>query len=468
MSFDNSLVKIRRFLVSPLFFALLACAGVIVFVSGSVMLGIPPSEVYDEPRVAPTQVVGVVVFLLIICFVLVVCDDITAVLCPFLILSVFACDCYNSFSVFSRLWWIGIPLIGALVFHFIRYRMPPVVGSTFPGIIAAGASVLLGGLGSISAREYFAPITLFYTLSLSVGMAAVYLLVRPQLERPAEFDRADKFAQIMYTMGVFVCLEVVWNLLIRIEPILQTGCIPEIQQHNNFSTFLLFALPFPFYFARKNKWHFLTAALMLICLFASDSRGAVITTAVLIPFLIAYTLMTAGEKMTVKCKIAVASVFAVIGIAGVAFVIRFFKSRGAGFISSSEPRYRLLVRAAKSFKKNPVFGAGLGYTGNADIYSPKKGAFYWYHSLPLQLIGSLGTVGVVAYAYQALSRMMTITRRLTPATAALGISYLGVLIMSCFNPGEFVPIPYEMLVVIIFALAEHLSPSPRHTELPAV
>lgn len=457
MSFDNTLVKLRRFLLSPRFFALLAALGTLIFVSGSVMLGIPPSDIYDAPRVAPTQVVGVVVFLLLICFILVVCDDITAVLCPFLILSVFACDCYNSFSVFSRFWWLAIPLVGALVFHFVHYRMPPVVGSTFPGIIAAGAAVLLGGLGSITAREYFAPMTLYYTLSLSVGMAAVYLLVRPQLERPAEFDRADKFAEIMYTMGIFVCLESVWNILIRIEPIIRTGCIPEIQQHNNFSTFLLFALPFPFYFARRNKKHFLSAALMLVCLFASDSRGAVITAAVLIPFLIAYALMTAGKKMSAGAKTATACAFAVIGIAGVSLVIGFFKSRGAGFISSSEPRYRLLIRAAESFKKNPVFGAGLGYTGNADIYSPKKGAFYWYHSMPLQLIGSLGSVGVVAYAYQAISRMMAVTKKLTPATAALGISYLGVLIMSCFNPGEFVPVPYELLVVVIFALVEHLS-----------
>lgn len=461
MSFDNALPKLRRFLLSRRFFAILILLGTFVFVSGALMQGIPPSEIYDAPRVAPTQVAGVAAFVLLISFILVVSDDITAVFCPFLILCVFACDCYNSFSVFSRMWWLGIPAVAALVFHFVHYRMPLVVGRTFPGIVAVGASILLGGVGTITLREYFAPTALYYTMALSVGMAAVYLLVRPQLERPAEFDRAEKHAEIMYAMGVFVCLEAVFNILIRIEPIIRTGCIPEIQQHNNFATFLLFALPFPFYFARRNRRHLFVAALMLVCLFASDSRGAVITTAVVLPFLIAYLVVTSRKKWGKRLTVITVAVFAVIGICGVCAMICFFKRIGAGFISPNEPRYRLLVRAFEAFRKNPVFGTGLGDTGNVDIYNPKAGAFYWYHSLPLQIIGSLGIVGVAAYVYQALARMVAVTRRLDPATAALGISYLGVLIMSCFNPGEFVPFPYEMMVVVTFALVEHVSSDKR-------
>ena len=190
---------------------------------------------------------------------------------------------------------------------------------------------------------------------------------------------------------------------------------------------------------------------MLVCLFASDSRGAVITTAVVLPFLIAYLVVTSRKKWGKRLTVITVAVFAVIGICGVCAMICFFKRIGAGFISPNEPRYRLLVRAFEAFRKNPVFGTGLGDTGNVDIYNP----------LPLQIIGSLGIVGVAAYVYQALARMVAVTRRLDPATAALGISYLGVLIMSCFNPGEFVPFPYEMMVVVTFALVEHVSSDKR-------
>lgn len=454
MSIRSALPSIRRFLLSGRYFALLATLGAVIFISASIMLGIPPSEVYDAPRVAPTQVAGVIIFVLIISATLVIHDDILAVLPPFLVLCVFACDCYNSFSVFSRLWWLGIPAVAAVVFHFVRYRMPIKIGATLPGIIAAGAAVLLGGLGSIPAAEYFAPGTLYYTLALSVGMVTVYLLLRPQAERTAEFDRSRKFAEIMYMMGIFVYAEIVWNILIRIGPIIETGRLPEIQQHNNFATFLLFALPYPFYFARRDRKHLLVGAAFLVCLFISDSRGGVLTAAVLVPFLILYIVFTSGREHGRRQVLALVIGFAALGVAGICALLWHSISSGAGLISPNEPRYRLMIRAIDAFKKNPIFGAGLGARGNTDIYQPKTGAFYWYHSLPLQLIGSLGSVGILAYAYQALARVGLVLRHLTPATAAMGLSYLGVFIMSCFNPGEFVPVPYELMVVATFVVIE--------------
>lgn len=454
MSSQAALSKIRRFMLSGRYFVLLAILGAIVFISASVILGIPPSEVYDAPRVAFTQVAGVILFVLIISATLIVHDDILAVLAPFLVLCVFVCDCYNSFSVFSRLWWLALPAVGAAVFHFVRYRMPVKTGTGLYGIIAAGVSVLLGGLGSVSAAEYFAPITLYYTLSLSIGMVAAYLLLRSQAERAAEFDRTEKFAEIMYMMGVFVCAEIVWNILIRIGPIIETGRIPEIQQHNNFATFLLFALPYPFYFARRDRRHLFAGAAFLVCLFISDSRGGIITAAAVVPFLILYILFTSGRKRSRVGTVAPVVAFAAIGVMGIAALLWYRLAAGEEIISQSEPRYKLIIRAIEAFRKNPLFGAGIGSRGNIDIYNPKTGALYWYHSLPLQLVGSLGAVGVIAYAYQAVARLRLIMRRLNPATAAMGISYLGVFVMSCFNPGEFVPIPYELMVVATFVMIE--------------
>lgn len=466
MSKRSALYKIRRFMLSGRYFALLAVFGAIVFTSASVILGIPPSEVYDAPRVTVTQIAGVVVFVLTIAATLIVHDDILAALAPFLILCVFACDCYNSYSVFSRLWWLAIPAAGALIFHFIRYRMPIKVGATLPGIVAAGAAVLLGGVGTISPDEYFAPVALYYTLSLSFGMVAVYLLLRPQAERTSDHDRTDKFAEIMYMMGIFVCAEIVWNILIRIGPIIETGQIPEIQQHNNFATFLLFALPYPFYFARRDRRHLFAGAAFLICLFISDSRGGIIAAATVLPFLILYIPLARGKRCC-RGTAAILIAFAAVGVAGIAILICRCIASGEGIISESEPRYRLMIRALEAFKKNPIFGAGLGSRGNTDIYSPKTGALYWYHSLPLQLAGSMGMVGIAAYAYQAITRVRLVIKHPTPATAAMGLSYLGVFVMSCFNPGEFVPVPYELLVVATFAAIEHEAEKSlrnRHTE----
>ena len=37
----------------------------------------------------------------------------------------------------------------------------------------------------------------------------------------------------------------------------------------------------------------------------------------------------------------------------------------------------------------------------------------------------------------------------------LGLSYLGILLMSQVNPGEFCPIPYGMITVILFIFLEN-------------
>lgn len=431
---------------------LIGCA---VSVSGSLILGIHDSNAFFQTGVAPTQIAGVVLFVLLICAILVISDNIEAVFFPFLVLCVFACDCYNSFDVFVRFWWLVIPVAGSLAFHFIRYRLPVCIGKSIWGIVAVGAAILLGGVGTISAGEYFAPSTLYYTLSLSFGMIIAYLALRSQLERRTEYDKFEKFAEIMYALGIFVCLEMLWHYMIRLDVIVSTGDFSVIQQKNNFSTFLLFALPYPLFFARRNRLHLLSELLMLICIFFSGSRGGFVSAVVLLPFLIFYFMTTAsGARTQSKGARSLVAAVAVPLTVAVCVVTALFTLEHFGVITHDEPRYRLISRALDAFRQNPLFGTGLGSTANVDIYLPKKGALYWYHSLPLQLIGSLGITGVAAYTYQALGRMLQITRRLTAVNAAMGLSYLGILIMSCFNPGEFVPIPYELMVVATFAMVE--------------
>ena len=296
--------------------------------------------------------------------------------------------------------------------------------------------------------------TLYYTLALSFGMILAHITLRSHLARPVKYDRFEKLAEIMYAIGIFVCIELLWNYLIKFNVIISTWDMSVIQQKNNYSTFLLFCLPYPLYFARKKRLHILSELLMLLCIFMSGSRGGMVSAIVLVPFLLAYLSLAPGEKTRRLGRFAAVGAVAVLGIAAVCVIVFILLLEKTGVITHDEPRYLMIRRTIDAFKQNPIFGTGLGNTSNTDIYLPKKGAFYWYHSLPLQLMGSLGLVGIAAYSYQALGRMLQISRRLTPATAALGLSYLGILIMSCFNPGEFVPLPYELMVVTTFVMVE--------------
>ena len=117
-----------------------------------------------------------------------------------------------------------------------------------------------------------------------------------------------------------------------------------------------------------------------------------------------------------------------------------------------------MERAVEDFKSNPVFGRGIGYMGNRDIHPSKTFSACWYHSSPFQIIGSFGLVGVAAFGWQFVARCKALADRINVYNVAITIAYVGILMMSLVNPGEFAPLPYELLVMMLFALAEQTEP----------
>jgi hypothetical protein len=71
-----------------------------------------------------------------------------------------------------------------------------------------------------------------------------------------------------------------------------------------------------------------------------------------------------------------------------------------------------------------------------------------------QIIGSMGLIGVCAYSYQFIIRIRLIFNKKDAWSAVLGLSYLGVLLMSQVNPGEFCPLPFGLLTVLLFVFQE--------------
>ena len=123
-------------------------------------------------------------------------------------------------------------------------------------------------------------------------------------------------------------------------------------------------------------------------------------------------------------------------------------------MSHNEARYELLRRVGTDIKSNMLFGRGLGYSGNSDIYNPVKGAMHWYHMMIPQIIGSLGVLGVFAYILQFTIRAYSVLRKTDAFKIVLGLSYLGLFLMSQVNPGEFSP-PYALTAVLIFVMVDY-------------
>ena len=71
-----------------------------------------------------------------------------------------------------------------------------------------------------------------------------------------------------------------------------------------------------------------------------------------------------------------------------------------------------------------------------------------------QIVGGLGIVGCLAYAFQGLIRLKLAFYRPNCKTTAVSLCYLGLFLYSQTDPGEFIPIPFAALAVLMFVLFE--------------
>ena len=64
------------------------------------------------------EAIGLLVFVVIICTILVFCEDVIIALEPFLLLCLCLIKCNNSYDEFIKMVWLAVPAAAAIIFHF--------------------------------------------------------------------------------------------------------------------------------------------------------------------------------------------------------------------------------------------------------------------------------------------------------------------------------------------------------------
>ena len=403
------------------------------------------------------QLIGFYIFGVVISFILIVCDDVMTLLYPALLVSMFSIKCYNSFPIFIRHWPLGAVVAVCLIFHFIYYRFKVDIGPTFWGQLAVAVAVTLGGVGKITAEQYFSPTALFYTIGLGFGMLGAYVLMSAHIGRGKGYQLNIKFANIMVMMGVYACYMVLHHYLIHIDIVMQGNGVLAFQWRNNIATFLMIALPFPFYKSSKNRHIYLYVGVMMyLCLLLTGSRGAFAFGSV--EFAMCVISVLVYDRKNRKSNILLFAVMIGLSMLFLGKILNFFSDvTNRLTIESGEfdIRLKLYKRAVQDFLSNPIFGRGLGYMGNRDIHPSTQFALCWYHSLPFQIIGSFGIVGVIGYGIQYFTRFKVLIEDFrSRLNITVFLSFAGLQMMSMVNPGEFCPIPYALLCVMMFIVVE--------------
>ncbi|MBQ8350566.1 MAG: O-antigen ligase family protein [Clostridia bacterium] len=425
-----------------------------------IFLSVYACAVLDAPAVG-------ICLMAIIASLYCVCDcDVVPLILPLLLIYCLSFLCPS--AVF--LVWLGIPCGAALVFCLWKNRHTMRPGRTFPGLLATSAAILLGGLGSISAEEYFAPSAVFIVLGLSVMLIAFYLLLRGSLARPRTYDVGDHVARAMYVCAVFAVF-LILRVCITNPEILDGGMdgfVGRLEQlivwRNGASNLAVICLPFIFYYARKHSaWHLLSAVLVYVIVACAGSRAALLLGALMVFVGFLYYAYNRPVLMGIFLTLSAVSLVLLFCFRGqvvyfVEEVLCFQLDRDY----HDEARYKLFIRALEDFRHAPIFGRGMGYTGNDDIYpllsvsdEAARWRVHWYHCLIPQIVGALGTFGILTYAYQFLLRLREFwTARRTAFVGVLAITYFGILAYSMLDPGIFSPMPFGILNVLVIALLE--------------
>lgn len=434
----NLYIKIRNFFESKIFAAMLfALAALFVVLE---------QEEY-----------GLIIMLNIGALVLLFSENITNAYVPGFLGVTFLIKCYvKEYAEFQH-WWTALPFtIPAIIAYLIIYRRKITVGKSFYGVLAVAVAVTLGGMFSITPAEYFDLETLYYTIGLGFGLVVAYLFVRAHTVENDRYDIFERYANMMLLVCCFAIFMVLEYYAKHIPETLLAGKFADIQWSNNISTTLMITMPFALYRIKKNLAYLILFFANYAAIILAGSRGGwVLGTVELVICLAAAIILMEFERHKRIVLGIIGLGFVACGIVAIfALSDRIVTVKVGEFISHDEARIKLIARAFEDFMSNPVFGRGLGYTGNYDVFKGRPATICWYHMLIPQVVGSMGLVGIFCYSKQIGDRFKMILTKPDAYTWTLGLSYIGLLLMTQVNPGEFCPMPYAFVTMTTFVMLE--------------
>ena len=418
-------------------------------------------------------VAGAIVFVLIASAELVFCSDLSVPALPLLLVSCIVLPCYDSFNTFIRYAWVVPVFLIAFFYNVIVFREKMKIGRTFFGQVAVTVALMLGGTGYIAREDLLSPMSLFYVLSLGVGMVLIYLLLKSRFSRFNVYGIFGRIAPAMYLVGILSCV-IILLYTVRDNPagpaffdrVLESLLWASYRASNNLSTMLMLAMPFPVWYALKqHPVHIVACFVFYFAIVTSGSRAGILLGAVELVLCFLFWMRYCG---TISKKVG--SFFGpILILLGLISLNWFITEHGEfGMVHEGEFRMEAIKIAVEEFHAHPIFGIGLRNHALDEIYQPKKGALCWFHMYFPQIFATMGIAGFLGYLLQMILRATLIFRRKKgPVRSTLGLSYIGLFLMSQLNPGEFCPFPYALMAVAIFVMLEQLEETERQARLLA-
>lgn len=400
---------------------------------------------------------GALLFGVLFTVILLLSDDLVSVFPTFMAALCFviqAQNTYNKFIVFLP--FIIVPVMAG-VFHAIVYMNPykTKMGVLFVPMLMISFTNFLGGLGTITASEYFSTTSLTYMFSLGFMIVIMYWAFSGHIGPGKNYtDHMDeRMAKLMCAVTAFLILAVLEQYTEHWTEFTAHPGILYMQWRNNGCTLLMIAMPFTFYMALKKFPYIILSFGSMIAMVLSGSRGGLIMGGIeFVILLILYVLMDKEHRKIIG--LIVLSFFLLVAVL-LPKLITFMSYTAGRFTSASQYNVRLGLwkRSIQDFKANPIFGRGLGYRGNRDIHPSKTATLCWYHSSLPQVWGSFGLLGLFTYGYQMKVRLQFLNSKKSLFGRTVFLSFIGLELMSLVNPGIFASV-YLVIITTLFIVLE--------------
>ena len=396
------------------------------------------------------------IFVFIAVIMLIFCDDMLSTVAPICFILQISVEYYKDYSqLVPYMMYAIVPFTLAFIFNLIYYRRPIKAGKLLYPLSAVSAALIIGGIGVISAQDYFKPISVYYTVALGLGQLVFYVLFCTRLANKRNYDRVERLAQIVYAAGILFAVVIFSFYAQNFEKFLEKGGVLFFKPRNYLTTMFLMCMPMTCVLVRRSNLYLIGMALMYIAMVMTGSRSGLLFGSVLLVMCVIYIYITNKKSRRLyNWLFGCAALLAV--AAAVVVVPELYAARIKNAAAGDKTRMEFIRRGINNFLSHPIFGIGIGSTKDIEIFKAYvPGSLVFYHNAVIQVISSMGLAGAAAYGWMLIKRLkMLWLGRKNAGICAFALAYIGILMMSMTNPGIFCPFPEAGLLTLMFAMIE--------------
>lgn len=355
--------------------------------------------------------------------------------------------------------YIAIFLLAiGLIFHFIYYKVKLKFGSFLSGIVALGIGIILGGI-NVKTDARFS--NLLIVITCVIGFVILYIFLSSTIQ-----VKYEELARLITYLGLILVVQSICYGLVQPEGIMAIFTKKMTVGwgiSNNVALILLFTSPFTLYLSLSNEkktcvYYFLLTILQFIIIILTYSRGAMLSLAIGLCFMIPLAIIKAKDRKTIIHSMLILVCVLLV------FVLVFslaFRDLAKKFIdelfeinfdtlNSRLPIYKNSIQVIKEY---PIFGRGILSNFNED------GEYIWGHSTYLQTGMTMGIVGIILLTIHMIQKYFYLIRHAKLWQLATLFGFAMSDLYGLFDVSYYF-INYMLILVVVLVSIENLIDEP--------